>query len=424
MKQRLTSDQATQWYRRAQDRLRNGPATKESAALWAYHAVSLEPNNPDIQRFFNEICNTHRLRFGPSNNPKVLELEKVLETEPETPGVLRQLAQLYRLEGNIYRAVVYLKRYLQLRPKDGYAATQLLQMTGENPLPRGVGLRTNELVAGIRTGGFRAVNQPVAAAPSGDSSPQSSENPLADTPSSLGAQLWSSVGKKLLVAACVVAALVFVVKRVNGAIDSATHESTQASDALARARESAESVRLNEQSRRAMEQSSESNAREAARMLDTARAALNKENYAEAISGFETLIQHHPKRPEAVTAKFLRAKALLASDQKSKAIVALTEYIDQYGGSTEYWEALLRRGQAYHLQLEDALAASDLDQLLQKQPTSPWAAEALVVRGEIHARRGQKEDAAADFRAALGRTGPSDQLNVRASNGLKELDEK
>jgi serine/threonine protein kinase/outer membrane protein assembly factor BamD (BamD/ComL family) len=428
MKQRLVGDQAMQWYRRAQDRIQAGPAAKESAALWAYHAVSLEPTNHEIQHFFGEICSTHGLQFGPSNNPKVLELEKLLEKEPETPGVLRQLAQLYRLEGNVHRAVLNLKRYLHLRPKDGYAATQLLQMTGENPLPRGVASpRTSELVAGIRTGGFRAAPPQRPTAGLGAFSPAGSLIPSTvemGAPSSKWSQLWNGVGKRLLVVALIAAAVLFVARQVNRLIDSATRDTAQASDTLAKARDDAESGRLSEQSQRALVQSSESNAKDAARMLETARAAFNKENYAEAITGFDGLIQHHPKRAEVVTAKFLRAKALLASGQHPQAIAAFSEYLDRHAGCPEYWEALLRRGQAYHSQLEDASAVSDLDQLLQKQPTSPWAAEALVARGEIHAGRGKAADAAADFKAALARTGPSDPLNARASNDLKELGQR
>jgi len=427
MKQRLMHDRASEWYQRARNQIQNRDTGKESAALWAYHAVSLEPENQDIQRLFTEICRTNGLHFGHSKNPKVLELEKLLESEAEAPGVLRQLAQLYRLEGNIHRAVVYLKRYLKLRPNDGYAATQLAQMTGEDLwLGGGLGPRTKELVAGIRTGGFRAKPQQAPAPSSAVRSPTnaSSVSTLqkeSSASASALSQLAVSIGKKVLVVGLIVISLGFIAKRVNRMIDSATDEANHAHDALASAQQSAENARLAEQSQSALVQISQSNAKDAARLLDAARAAFEKEKYPEAISEFDTLVQRYPKRPEAVSARFLRAKALLAFGQPARAIVALSEYLEHHAGTAEYWEALLRRGQAYHSQLEDALALSDLNQLLEKQPTSPWATEALIARGEIRAARGSNEDAVADFRAVLSRTGPADPLNVRATDDLNKL---
>jgi tetratricopeptide (TPR) repeat protein len=425
MRQRLTHDQALQWFRRAQARFQEGPASKEAAALWAYHAVYLEPGNEEIQRLFREICSTYGLQFAASQNPKVLELEKLLQAEPEKPGMLRQLAQLYRLEGNVYRAALYLRRYLHVRPNDGYAATQLAQLIGEQP-PKssGLGPGTSELVAGIRTGGMRAVAHAASDAGAAESAPLISFDApaveMAGDGSTLS-RLWNGVGKKLLVIGCIAACVLLVAKKVSRLIDTATVEATRASNVAAKAREDEESTRLHEQSQRAMAQSSESNAQDAIRMLEKARGAFNKEKYAEAIAGFDAVIQHHPKRAEATVAEFLRAKALLASGQRAKAIAALSEFLDHHSGSSDYWEALLRRGQAYHARLEDDLALSDLSQLLQKQPTSPWAAEALVARGEIHARRGATEDASADFRAALARVGPSDPMATRASADLQAL---
>ncbi|HEX4803938.1 MAG TPA: protein kinase [Myxococcaceae bacterium] len=423
-RRQLTHDQALRWFRRAQTRFEEGPASKEAAALWAYNAACLEPGNEEIQRLFREICTTHGLQFAASQNPKVLELEKLLRAEPEKPGVLRQLAQLYRLEGNVYRAALYLRRYLHVRPNDGYAATQLAQLIGEQP-PKssGLGSGTSQLVAGIRTGGLRAVAGPASDGSAAESAPLISfDAPAVEmTPGSTWSRLWNAVGKKLVVVGCIAACVTLVAKKVNRLIDTAAVEATRASDVAAKAREEEESTRLHEQSQRAMAQSSESNAQDAIRMLEKARGAFNKENYAEAIEGFDAVIQHHPKRAEATIAEFLRAKALLASGQRSRAITALSEFLDHHSGSADYWEALLRRGQAYHAQLEEELALSDLSQLLQKQPTSPWAAEALVARGEIHARRGATEDASADFRAALARVGPSDPMATRASADLQAL---
>jgi serine/threonine protein kinase/TolA-binding protein len=423
MKQRLVHDQAIHWYQGAQERLKAGPAAKESAALWAYHAISLEPNNPDIQGLFAEICSSHGLQFGASENPKVIQLEKLLEKEPETPGVLRQLAQLYRLEGNVHRAVLYLKRYLHLRPKDGYAATQLAQMSGEIPPSLTGGRRASAFGAGIRTGGLRAPRREEPTPDSGDLSRTglSYSGQERGSSSSHWTQLWNIAGKKLLAVIGIGVAVALVANKINQLIDSTTRETTQASENLAKIREERENARLNEQNQRAMVQNSEAYARDAVRMLETARAAFNRAKYVEAVRGFDALIQDYPKRPEVVIARFLRGKALLASGQRSKAIAALSEYLDRHAGSPEYWEALLWRGQAYHSQLEDTLAISDLDLLLQKQPSSPWAVEALVTRGEIQAGRGNLEDAAADFKGVLTRTGPSDPLNARASTNLKGL---
>ena len=421
----LTHHQALRWFRRAQTRFQEGPASKEAAALWAYYAACLEPGSEEIQRLLREICSTYGLQFAASQNPKVLELEKLLQAEPEKPGVLRQLAQLYRLEGNVYRAALYLRRYLHVRPNDGYAATQLAQLIGEQPLKSmGLGTGTSELVDGIRTGGLRAVDRPASDGSAAESAPLISfDAPVVEMTAegSTWARLWNGVGKKLLVIGFIAACVMLVAKKVNRLIDTATVEATRASNVAAKAREDEESTRLREQSQRAMAQSSESNAQDAIRMLEKARGAFNKENYAEAIAGFDAVIQNHPKRAEATIAEFLRAKALLASGKRSKAIAAFSKFLDHHSGSADYWEALLRRGQAYHAQLEEDLALADLSRLLRKQPTSPWAAEALVARGEIHARRGATEDASADFRAALARVGPSDPMAARASADLQAL---
>ena len=425
MKQRLTHDRANEWFQRARRHAQGGEASKEPAALCAFHAVSLEPLNAEFQRFFTDLCRAHRMNFGASTNPKVTELEKLVNRDSDAPGVLRQLSQLYRLEGNLHRSVLYLRRYLKVRPNDGYAATQLLQMTGEDSVAAlGLGPSTQELVAGIRTGGFRAKPQSMSvtgsttAALAGKS--EVSTVQVEDASSALP-EVATSIGKKLLIAASILACLGFIVKRVGRMIDSATNEAAQASDTLAHAQQHADNLRLAEQSQSALVQMSQANSKEAARLLDAARAAFNKENYSEAIAGFDNILERYPKRPEAVSAKFLRGKALLASGQPARAIAALSDYLEHHSGTAEYWEALLRRGQAYQAQLEDSLALTDLNQLLEKQPTSPLAIEALMARGEIRARRGSNPDAEADLKAVLERTGPSDPINARAAEGLKKL---
>ena len=194
MKQRLTRDQANDWFQRARQHAQAGEAKKEPAALCAFHAVSLEAQNAEFQRFFAELCGAHRLNFGTSTNPKVAELEKSLERESNSPGVLRQLSQLYRLEGNVYRSVLYLRRYLKLRGNDGYAATQLVQMTGEDPPGALIlGPNTQELVAGIRTGGFRAKPQSLSvtgSTPTPPSNPEVSTFQVEDAGSA-----WAQVGR-------------------------------------------------------------------------------------------------------------------------------------------------------------------------------------------------------------------------------------
>ena len=426
VKERLTHDLANEWFQRARQHAQAGEAKKEPAALCAFHAVSLEPQNAEFQRFFAELCRAHRLNFGVSTNPKVMELEKTMERDGDAPGVLRQLSQLYRLEGNVYRSVLYLKRYLKHRANDGYAATQLLQMTGEDSQAAlSLGPSTQELVAGIRTGGFRAKPQSLSVTGSTTASSTGTPPEVSTFQVEDAGSAWThaaaSIGKKLLVAASILACLGFIVKRVGRMIDSATNEANQASDGLARAQQHADNARLAEQSQSALVQMSQSNAKEAARMLDAAQSAFNKESYSEAISGFDNILERYPKRPEAITAKFLRGKALLASGQPARAIPALSDYLEHHPGTAEYWEALLRRGQAYQAQLDDGLALTDLNQLLEKQPTSPLATEALVVRGEIRARRGSNPDAEADLKAVLERTGPSDPLNARAAEDLKKL---
>ncbi|HEY1100117.1 MAG TPA: hypothetical protein VGF99_14365, partial [Myxococcota bacterium] len=116
------------------------------AALLARRAASLCTDEDTVMR-------------EPANTPQITDVLNALEATPTAPGLLKRAADLYRGAGVPRLAAAYLLRYLQERPGDSVAATQLAILvdggaehasstTGNNPR-----LATRDIVAGINTGG-------------------------------------------------------------------------------------------------------------------------------------------------------------------------------------------------------------------------------------------------------------------------------
>ncbi len=136
MQQQMRKDQAKAYLAEARAMLDGGPGRRSQVALTLYKATLMDPSEPVAQQALTAICQSDRLYFGSSGNAKILELEREVAEQPEATAPLQQLAQLYRTEGNLFRALVSLKKYVRLRPKDVQVAGQLQQLLDPRPVSR------------------------------------------------------------------------------------------------------------------------------------------------------------------------------------------------------------------------------------------------------------------------------------------------
>lgn len=422
---RLNDAEATRWLIKAEEIFRRDPNQRNQAAMCLYRAVLLSPENSRVNQRFREVCAHLRIRLDGAKNPKIAELESKLEADPNAIGVLQQLANLYKLEGNIFKSAMYLKRYLRLKPQDGFVAGQLSLLTGERILPPP---STAGLTAGVKTGGFRAApNLPAGisvpgAAPS--TAPPPSDVELSTTSTfaeHLGA-IWDAVGKKLLVTGAIAALVVLAVRRVSGFIDQSNEETANKSEALAKVKDREDAARLRSEAEAEVRRASEENAKASTAQFEAAMTLYRKGDYLGAVRVFEDLMVKYPKRPEAAKAELFRGKALLAAGRYEEANRALGHLLTSRSGSPDYAEALVRRAESSARLGDSPQAIADCSQLLRDNPTSGFAAEALTIRGEAYLARNDPQNATADFKNVLDRTGPSDPLHERAQAALKSLE--
>jgi hypothetical protein len=151
----LAKAQAAVELARADKLEKRGEAGLPAAGLALYRASLLDPAEPTRRRL-EQVCKRGQLTFDPiDEDPKIAEAYAAFQKTPAAPGVLKRLADLYRARGQIVYAAAFLTRYLRQKPTDSHAAQQLLVMlegpdgdTGTNGK-----LRTQDIVAGIKTGG-------------------------------------------------------------------------------------------------------------------------------------------------------------------------------------------------------------------------------------------------------------------------------
>ena len=472
--ERLNAEQAAVYDGQARALLAETPPRRGPAALWLHRAVLLEPGNQRRAREFAALCERERLSFGSpgsagrsSGNPRLRELEAQLEAAPDNAKLLLQIAQLYRLEGNLARTAAFLKRALRLRPRDAYVAAQLGQLTGERralsattsgPLStaragEARGAVTANMTAGIDTGGFSAEEEhpaaPAGAAPLGQLVPPVS-------PAS-GLQLfWRRYGTVAsgLIVVCLLG--VGSIRAVGWFLRSSSKGTAQAAAELSRsiargalapppppasaaAPIAANPTKPTEQGpvpeqnsapphRRllvdgdsTLEGQLAAHARDAAERLSLATQALRSREYGRAIDESEQLIAVYPKRPEAEQAALIRARSLLGAARNGPARDAFVQFRRDHPGSPQNAEALLGEGRAASQLGDDAAALTALDELLGDSRDSAFALEAQLLRGQLRLRGGDAASARADLRQVLARTGPADQLHREAKAALSSM---
>lgn len=157
----LRQEQAILEAARAERLLAGGDTNLPAAGLALYRACLLD-KAPAIVDRYTDVCRRGGLNFGASA-PEITEALVAYNAQPQQPGPVKRVADLYRARGDIHRFVVFIRRYLRLRPTDSHAIRQLEACVAgvEAAEP----LRTREILAGVRTGGWAVVTneQKVAA---------------------------------------------------------------------------------------------------------------------------------------------------------------------------------------------------------------------------------------------------------------------
>lgn len=156
--ERLNAAQTLAFLAEAESLLRAGPSRIGQASLLVYRATRCDPRCGAASQKLAELSRSGQFRLGPRQNPNIRELEKALSRDRRCPEILEQLAQLHQAEGSLARAVVYMKRYLRLRPQDGHVARQLSLLTGETPRRPRVSPMTCSLEEGHEDANVRAVD--------------------------------------------------------------------------------------------------------------------------------------------------------------------------------------------------------------------------------------------------------------------------
>jgi tetratricopeptide (TPR) repeat protein len=138
----------------AEHHVQSHGATAPQTALALYRATLCGPA-PKASELLSQLCTQHGFQFVPSVDPRIQLATRELETQPDSPAVLRKLANLHRAQGHLFQASVYLKQYLRLRPDDNAAGLQLEELLGDEG-------RIMPTLLRARTGTFTA---PKASAP-------------------------------------------------------------------------------------------------------------------------------------------------------------------------------------------------------------------------------------------------------------------
>ena len=163
MRRSLSREQADAEIARGRELVgKHGPVV--AAALAFENAMHLDPTYTEASAELSAVAAA--LDFHSSQNVvvdgRITETQEALRAQPHHPGLLKRLADLHRAAGNIRESARALKRYLRLKD-DAAALQQLVVMLwgpGSDPgLVTGTlqRLRTQDIMAGIKTGGMPAI---------------------------------------------------------------------------------------------------------------------------------------------------------------------------------------------------------------------------------------------------------------------------
>ena len=96
----------------------------EKAAVEFYRSLFMYPGNADARQYLTSL--TKKLPGGNGKpSDKLLELEHLVQTDPNNVAMLLQVIKRSRAEGDFIKAITYSKRLARLRPKDVYILGQI-----------------------------------------------------------------------------------------------------------------------------------------------------------------------------------------------------------------------------------------------------------------------------------------------------------
>ncbi|MFT3839962.1 MAG: protein kinase [Myxococcaceae bacterium] len=419
-KKRLDSDQAAALLSEVKASPPSNALESARAALKLHLSTLLDVDNLEAKQQLDELSTRVKVRFTPSESGKIRELESTLTFSPKNPMLLAQLANLYRLEGNLVRSASYLKRYLRLKPNDVYLSGQLTQLTGERRAPE----REKTQEAAVPQ-----VREPTAAqkgaaqlTPGGTAIPSVLSQVPGATQSaseagifiqrveveSAGVRALKRLGPWLVVLVLALAGWRWASKQ----FDQAALDSHEQADLVRR--------RLAQQAVDAQALAHDF-AAEANHAYDVALRLEYGGSYEKALEAYQAVASQYPNRIEAERASFRRAKVLLTMKRTAEARTAFEQFLALHPASPDAAEALMRRGECAAL-LDDAVAAEkDFSDFLERHPSSALVCENWVLRGELRARSKDVPGAKADFRQVVDRLEPQSALFKRARAGLDAL---
>jgi tetratricopeptide (TPR) repeat protein/tRNA A-37 threonylcarbamoyl transferase component Bud32 len=447
-RQRLSQQQAEAFLTQARERLAREPAEPLVAALELYRAVLLAPEDAQAHALLQEVCASQNLSFEPARNPKIAELQAALEQTPDAAGLLVQLGSLYRLEGNVYRAAVCLKRAIRLRPADGYLAGQLASLTGERtrtgtfvPAPS-VSTRRPAAAPQVSRASAEAPNasgasglhtghtgkQPVRTPESTGSLPLMNQPGLtfyADGSAEAGGAArspWLARGGKLLALVLVLGGGSWGVQRISRGIDTATQEAGRAMDLSLQAREESEREARRQRALAEQVRFREQRKVEAERDFNTATRLEETGKPKEAAEAFQAFATRHPDEVQVPRALVRRARALLAARETQQALTELQAFRETYPGHPESLEAEVLLAEAFLAMNRNGEAIETATRFLAGHETSELAGRVRLARARAEVRLGSREDARKDAEWLKGRYTSSDPLYQQAEALLSELE--
>ncbi|MCC7070915.1 MAG: protein kinase [Deltaproteobacteria bacterium] len=424
--ERLRRQQADALVASAKSLLQSGIQGREPAALQLYRAATLTPAHEEAARLLEGLRQAHGISFEPSKNPKLAEVERELTARPDDPVLLQRAGQLYRQEGNVFKALVFWRRYLRVRPDDAYTKAQLARLAIPN-VDATLKLATEHLLAAasspprtgtleriaghIGTGGFAAA--PPVAPPQPNQVRVLPGVPLAPPPeieTSLGEQVRALLalhGGKLIALVVVCLVLVGALRGVRAFIASSQAEI----DANARGQVA------NPRARSAAD--AEASRKDISDGLEAAKAG----NWVVAEARATSVITRGGDDAVLARAFALRGQAQLEQGKPVAAVADLTRVIDGFRNDEyAYPEALLYRARAHQRAGDQASALTDLNACVASRGYQGTVAEARLERGLIKKATGDLAGARADLQWAETFSLGSSQVRVRAAEALRELE--
>ena len=91
-------------------------------------AQFLKPRDKNIENEIRSLCSRLGYVTSHGKDPKFLQLEQSLRTNPDNIQILQRLATIAKSRGNLLQCVVYHKRILKIHPRDIFSGTEVRQL--------------------------------------------------------------------------------------------------------------------------------------------------------------------------------------------------------------------------------------------------------------------------------------------------------